>query len=216
MRREEGLSLKDIARRLDVAKSSVSLWVRDIELTPEQHEVLRRNNAMHERQLLAREALIRKHRVRRVAAQEEGRMYARVGDPLHAAGCMLFWAEGTKHRNMVQLTNSDPDLVRFFGHFLREFFFVQDDDFRVTCNLFADHIERQVEIEQLWLDVLDLPRTCLCKSIVNNYSKHSQKMRRNKLPYGTCRVSVHSTRAVQSIYGAIQEYAGITRREWLD
>ena len=37
----------------------------------------------------------------------------------------------------------------------------------------------------------------------------------NKLPYGTCRLSVHSTAIVQHIYGAIQEYAGFDRPEWL-
>jgi hypothetical protein len=36
------------------------------------------------------------------------------------------------------------------------------------------------------------------------------------LPYGTGRLSVHSTDVIQSIYGAIQEYAGIDRPEWLD
>jgi hypothetical protein len=36
------------------------------------------------------------------------------------------------------------------------------------------------------------------------------------LPYGTARVSVCSVVVVQSIYGAIQEYAGIDRPEWLD
>jgi hypothetical protein len=50
---------------------------------------------------------------------------------------------------------------------------------------------------------------------VNVYSKHSQKKRRNKLPYGTVRVCVHSTAIVQSIYGAIQEYGGFERPEWL-
>jgi hypothetical protein len=51
---------------------------------------------------------------------------------------------------------------------------------------------------------------------VNVYSKYSQKKRKNKLPYGTCRVVVSRTRVVQSIYGAIQEYAGFTRLAWLD
>jgi hypothetical protein len=41
-------------------------------------------------------------------------------------------------------------------------------------------------------------------------------MRKNKLPYGTCRVVVHDTALVQSIYGAIQEYVGFERPEWLD
>ena len=34
--------------------------------------------------------------------------------------------------------------------------------------------------------------------------------------YGTAALSVHSTYLVQSIYGAIQEYGGFERPEWLD
>lgn len=216
LRRERGLSIKEIADLLGVAKSSVSLWVRDIELTPSQHEALQLKNRLYGPQALARSALMERHRTRRINAQEEGRMYARCGDPLHAAGCMLYWAEGSKHRNTLKLTNSDPALVRFFVHFLREYFLLRDEEFRITCNLFADHAERQWQIEQFWLDTLRLPRTCLRKSTVNVYSKYSQKKRKNMLPYGTCRVEVNRTRVVQSIYGAIQEYAGFSRPVWLD
>jgi hypothetical protein len=51
---------------------------------------------------------------------------------------------------------------------------------------------------------------------VNVYSKYSLKKRANKLPYGTCKLVVHSTRIVQTIYGSIQEYGGFDRPEWLD
>ena len=83
-------------------------------------------------------------------------------------------------------------------------------------HLFADHAERQREIESFWLERLELPRECLQKSVVNRYSKYSQKKRMNRLPYGTCRLYVGSTRIVQHIYGAIQEYGGFDRPEWLD
>ena len=129
---------------------------------------------------------------------------------------MLHWAEGSKARNSVQLINADPEVLVFFARFLREHFNVQDEQMRVTCNLFADHAERQQEIEDRWLERLVLPRTCLCKTSVNRYSKYSQKKRTNKLPYGTCSLRVHSTRIVQTIYGSIQEYGGFDRPEWLD
>ena len=84
------------------------------------------------------------------------------------------------------------------------------------CNLFADHLERQNKIEQYWLDRLGLPPSSLRKSTVNTYSKYSLKKRANKLPYGTCKLAVHSTQIVQTIYGSIQEYGGFDRPEWLD
>ena len=106
-------------------------------------------------------------------------------------------------------------MIRFFGDFLRRSYAVDDADVRIRCNLFADHLDRQHAIEQFWLDVLGLPRSCLRGSHVNVYSKRSQKKRRNRLPYGTCALAVHRTRVVQSIYGGIQEYHGFERPEWL-
>jgi len=129
--------------------------------------------------------------------------------------CMLYWAEGSRSRNAVVFTNSDPAMVRFMAAFLQRYYLVPDEAFTVTCNLFADHIERQQQIEQFWLDTLGLPASCLRKSTVNVYSKHSKKKRCTKLPYGTVRVCVHSTQIVQSIYGSIQEYGGFERLEWL-
>jgi hypothetical protein len=216
LRRDEGLSLKDIASRLGVAKSSVSLWVRDVELTPEQHKFLAAQNRLHPRQVLARAALIQKHRANRIAAQEQGRAHARLGEPFHAAGCMLYWAEGSKARNVAQITNADPEVLRFFVRFVRTYFVAPDEAFAITCNLFADHLECQQTVEQFWLDQLDLPESSLRKSIVNVYSKYSFKKRANRLPHGTCRVSVYRTLIVQHIYGAIQEYGGFERPEWLD
>jgi DNA-binding XRE family transcriptional regulator len=209
LRREHGLSVKRLARVIGVSRSSISLWVRDIELTPTQEAALLRAGAAGGAASRSR-ALARKR-----AAQDEGRNAARRGNRLHMAGCMLFWAEGSRSRNAVQFTNSDPCMAAFFLHFLRACFAVPDTKVRVCCNLFADHLERQQKIERHWLDALQLPPTCLTKTMVNRYSKHSQKKRRNKLPYGTCRLTVHDTLLAQHLYGAIQEYGGFEREEWL-
>jgi transcriptional regulator with XRE-family HTH domain len=216
LRAERGYSIKQIAALLRVSTSSVSLWVRDIELTEAQHEALRQRSAIYDGQRLGRAVSSSRRRAERCAYQEEGRALARRGDLRHAMGCMLYWAEGTKARNQIRFSNSDPEMVRTFVEFLRAYFQLSDEHMRLTCHLFADHVERQREIEDFWLDVAQLPRSSLRPSIVNVYSKYSLKKRRNKLPYGTCRVVVHRTRVVQSIYGAIQEYAGFDRPAWLD
>jgi transcriptional regulator with XRE-family HTH domain len=215
LRREEGLSVREIQRRLKVSKSSVSLWVRDVPLTADQLEALRRINGRHPRQLKAAARNAELGRARRRAYQAEGRALARRGEALHASGCMLYWAEGDKNRNSARIANSDPEVLRFFVRFVRTYFGVDGARIRVTCNLFADHLERQREVEQFWLDTLGLPRSSLCRSIVNVYSKYSEKKRRNRLPYGTCRLCVNSTHVTQSIFGAIQEYGGFERPEWL-
>jgi len=216
MRREEGRSIKEIASLLGVSPSSVSRWVTDIELTAEQHAALQSRNGLHERQLQARAARSTKARALRAKAQAEGRQRARSADRLYVAGCMLYWAEGARNRNQLIFTNSDPEMVQVYVSFLRRAFGVERDRVRLTCNLFADHEERQREIEDFWLETAGLSRNSLCRSTVNHYSRHSQKKRKNKLPYGTCRIVVNSTAIAQTIYGSIQELAGFDRPEWLD
>ncbi len=216
MRREEGRSIKEIARLLRVSTSSVSHWVRDIELSDAQHAALQARNGLHERQCLAHAAMAAKARARRSAAQQEGRRRARILNHRYIGGCMLYWAEGSRSRNKIVFTNSDPAMARFFVEFIRGFFDINSERLRVTCNLFADHRARQREIEDFWLSTVGLPRSCLCKSTVNRYSRYSQKKRKNKLPYGTCRIVVHSTEIAQTIYGSIQEFAGFDRPDWLD
>ena len=88
-----------------------------------------------------------------------------------------------------------------------------------------DHAERELpslnnglelaEIEAWWLSRLGLPTASLRKATVNRVSRASRR-RRNVLVYGMVSVTVNSTAIVQSIYGAIQEYAGIERPEWID
>lgn len=216
LRHDEGLAIGEIARRVGVARSSVSVWVRDIELTRDQRATLQRANPAYTSQLRGAARNAERGRDRRLAHQVEGREMAGRLDPLHAAGVMLYWAEGDKgSKHSARLSNSDPELLRFFLRFVRETFAIPDRSLRVRCNLFADHLDKQRAIEEFWLDQLRLPPSCLTKSVVNVYSKHSQKKRQNTLPYGTARLCVHSTRVVQHIFGAIQEYGGFERPQWL-
>jgi hypothetical protein len=212
--RAEGRSVKEITRQLGVARSSVSRWVQDVPLTEAQRAALEESSGRGRLKGSARNQA--NGRARREAYHRQGRERALVEDASYAAGCMLYWAEGDKCRHAVTLSNSDPDLLSYFADFLRTYFAVTDDQFRVHCNLFADHVQSQRDIEQFWLARLSLPISCLRKSMVNSYSKYSQKKRVNKLPYGTCKLVVHRTAIVQTIYGSIQEYGGFDRPAWLD
>jgi AcrR family transcriptional regulator len=212
--RAEGISVKAIAAQVGVSTSSVSRWVRDIELSAEQRADLAMRDPSvvgHPAGGLARAAYAREERRR---WQEDGRALARAGDPLHRSGCFLYWAEGTKDRNRVTLTNSDPDLLLVFRRFLARCFAVPDERLVFAVNCFLGNGLTLEEIEAHWLGVLELPRACLRASTVNTPSSASRGRGRTLL-HGTGRLEVCSTAIVQSIYGAIQEYAGIDRPEWL-
>jgi len=215
LRSEDGLSIKAITAALGVSSSTVSRWVRDIELTPQQLAVLAAANPILNRQRSGTAVSSANARARRLAAQQHGRALAARSDPLHHAGCMLYWAEGARNRNQVVFTNSDAEMVVLFREFLRRCYDVTDDRVALTVNVHLGNGLTLAEIERWWLDRLGLPASCLRQALVNRVSRASQRKRRT-LPYGTVRLAVCSTFIVQSIYGAIQAYAGIDRPAWLD
>ena len=215
LRSEEGLALNEIADRLQVSKSSVSFWVRDVVLSEEQAAQLASQNPLLNRQFRSSQVSRERARAARAACQEEGRERARQADPLHAAGCMLYWAEGSKSRCTVAFTNSDPDMVDLFVRFLERCYDVPRQRMVAYVNC-HDDCASVTEIEQFWLERLQFDRSQLRKTTVNYHSSYSKRKRCGKLVYGTCRVSFESYRVVQSIYGAIQEYAGLPGNRWID
>lgn len=209
LRKEHGTPIKRLARMLDVSPSTVSLWVRDVELDPAQ---IRKNMSRSDRADKWSEI----NRDRRRGYQREGREAAAKGDLLHQAGCMLYWAEGSKGRNALRLTNSDSNMLSFFRRFLRESLLVADEDLLIRLNVYLGNGLALSQIEDHWLEVLDLQRTALRKHSVNHYPTSSSGRKRS-LPHGVCTLGVRrSTRLLQHIYGAIQEYAGFDEPRWLD
>lgn len=207
--------MKDIAATLGVSVSSVSRWTRDVDLDEAQRAALHEANpALNGRRLGQRIGAARA-RDARAAAQEHGRRLAATGDPLHLLGCMLYWAEGSKGRNCVTFTNSDPDMVATFLSFLRARYRTSDRQVSVRLNVFLGNGLALETIEAWWLERLRLPASSLRRAIVNRPSRASAGKRRT-LPYGTVRLTVNSTFVLQSIYGGIQAYAGVDRPEWLD
>ncbi len=209
LRMEYGTPVKELARLLEVSAGTISVWVRDIEIDAEQ---MRRNMSRSARA----QTWSAINRERRRTYQEEGRERARRGELQHMAGCMLYWAEGSKGRNSLVLTNSDGQMLRFFTRFLRETLGVKSQDLTVRLNVYLGNGLSLFQVEEHWLELLELGRDSLRKHAVNHFPTSTSGQKRT-LPYGVCTIRVkRSTHLVQHIYGAIQEYAGFEEPRWLD
>lgn len=217
--RAEGMSYKRIAREVSASPSSAFHWTKDIELTPEQmhHNLYGPRGPRNSKLVAAHGKWWREYnRDKRRAFQEAGRLGARRRDPLHLTGCMLYWAEGSKNRNVCKLANSDPRMLRTFRRFLSEAMGVPDERMVLGLNLYLGNGLTVTDIENHWMEILELPRTAFRKHVVDHFPTSSSGRRRNKLPYGVCSLEVGSTELVQHIFGAIQEYGGFDEPRWLD
>lgn len=114
--RREGKSLNDICDMVGASKSSVSAWVRDVELSEEMKSSLlkRRNRGSGAGYAAGRLVWSSLCAEKREKWREEGRQAARKKDLTHAMGCMLYWAEGNKDRSSLGIANSDAKMLRSF------------------------------------------------------------------------------------------------------
>ena len=209
--RRQGVSVRDIAQQLHVSKSSVSLWVRGIELTEAQAETLKDRQRHNRGRLKGAQTNRERFKALRLEYQTAGRAKAREGRPLHLAGCMLYWAEGAKEPNNVNFVNSDPNMMLLFMQFLREELLIPEELITLRIHCHSQDLEVQRKAERYWLDLLGLPETSLKKTLFKQGSETSKKVLHN----GICTVRVHRVEYMQHIYGAIQEYAGFDNPAWL-
>jgi transcriptional regulator with XRE-family HTH domain len=127
--RAQGVLLADIAARLGVSKSSVSLWVRDVDFEPQPRVTRARPPAPN--------TLQRRKQAEIDQLLEEGR--ARVGRlserEFLMAGTALYAGEGAKRDGSVRFANSDPRMVAFFCAWLRHFFEIDESRLRIRLYL---------------------------------------------------------------------------------
>jgi hypothetical protein len=206
--RQQGMAIGAIAMQLNVSKGSVSRWVSDIELTPQQKIAIEKTRQDQARGKGA-EANRQKWLKRRETYQQSGRDAAQHARPLHMMGCMLYWAEGAKNRHNVNFVNGDAQMMRLFLCFLREELKVTDDE--IVLHLHCHHEAQIPQVEDYWPSILGLPMSCLRKTVVKAGSSNRYK----RLPFGICSLRVYRTDLVMHIFGAIQAYGGFDNPDWL-
>jgi len=114
--RKKGLSYREILKEVPVAKSSLSLWLKDIPLTSfEKQHLKKRKDANIASGRIKAGAALRKRRLEREGVWfEEARTMFDVckHEPLFHAGIALYWAEGAKRVTQWSFSNSDHQMIQ--------------------------------------------------------------------------------------------------------
>lgn len=201
--RKRGDSINDIALKLNVAKGSVSLWVRDISLTKEQ---MAKNTARGfskvaiEKRRIARISKTKKRHLEVfLTAQKE--VTALSQQELWLLGVALYWGEGTKtFKGNVSIANSDPAIIKIMMRFFREILKVSEHRFR--CHVHTFEHKNSKLAEAYWSDITGVPLNQFYKT----YSKPSVagKQKRQTLPYGTVGIYICDTMLQLKMLGWIE------------
>lgn len=194
--RRQGYSYTEILERVSVSKGTLSLWLRDIELTPEQMERLQ------ERLAGGREKFIvsmRAHRDRRWAEfqrEAEAEYPALCQDPEFMFGLALYIGEGGKaDGNRLCFTNCDPRVVQKGLQFFLKIGIAAES---IRCGIHLHPGLSKEEAKDFWQKVTSLPPAQFY-AVSEAVSRASSGRKGNLQVYGTCQIYALSTKARQKV-----------------
>ncbi len=194
--RKSGKSYGEILKLINVSKSTISLWLRDIELSPEQKEKLLvgRKKSQYE----SAQAKIQKRikLTEQIISESKKEVNNLINDPLFLPGLMLYWAEGAKTNEHVKLSNSDSLMIKFMMKWFRKICKVPEKKFRIALHIHSLHCRK--DTEKYWSEITGIPLSQFNKTFV----KPTSLRHRTKILYnGTCNIVVFDKNLFRRING---------------
>ncbi len=193
--RKDGASLKEIADKLNLAKSTVSSWCREIDLTDEQRQNLfsKMIKGGHAGRLLWAQANREKKQVTiDIANKEMSEMVGLIEErDRFISGISLYWAEGSKADSTsgFMFVNSDPVMIVFMYLWLIDFMNIKRKDIYVHISINEAHRSREEVVLNFWSNLLDLPMNQFNKTFFMKAVRQKICTNHNEY-YGVCRLGV--------------------------
>lgn len=201
--RRQGYSINDIRRKLNVAKSSISIWVRDVKLNQKQKQYLAikgfKSDIVEKRR---NTRLVKENTKRQLIIDKAKQDIKNLSEKdLFLIGIIFYWAEGSKtRRGVVEFSNGDPNAIKVMMKFFRNICRVPKKKFRGHI-----HIHENLDIkkaENYWSVVSEIPLSQFFKTY--NKPNKSSKGKKNSLPFGTFSIYVCDTELFLKIKGWIE------------
>lgn len=197
--RLQGNSINEVASLVGAAKSTVSIWTRDTQLSSQQTEMLARRSHTREAIEKRRQARLNNENLKR--AKVINKAFSDIdqisGRELWLIGTALYWAEGGKTQRMVRFSNGDPEMIRFMMRYFRESCRVPESLFRGHIHI-HEHLDSSAA-EAYWSSVSAISIDKFYKTY--NKPNKSSKGTRNTLPYGVFDIYVADVTLFLKIQG---------------
>lgn len=176
--RSRGVSVRTIARELGVSKSTASLWVRDIILSVEQLQSLRKAWIKGTELGRLKGALMQKNRrldlIEKTKNEGIKKLKNLSDNDFFAAGIALYWAEGSKKKREFFICNSDPEMILFMIKWMKKFFGIQTSRLKAIVGINDIHRDRDSIVKKYWSEKTGIP--------LSQFRKTSfKKVRNNKI-----------------------------------
>lgn len=203
--RRQGMSYSQIKEILGVGKSTLSPWLRDYPLSKERIRELRDYSAQRIERFRQTMREKRNTRIAEVYRTQKKAITPLSKQGLLIAGLMLYWGEGTKSgTSALILANTDPNMVRFFIHWMNQSLNIAKNKLRIRLHLYKDmDIKKELAY---WSQELKIPSSQFSPSYIK---KTSSKRINHKggFGHGTCNIGLNSVPLKEKVMMSIKAIA---------
>ena len=173
--RRQGYSLSEVSIKLKIAKSTASVWLKDIELSNSELSELKKKIQAGRLKGVASNKFKKDVLLANIAKKAKKDIFSINGNViLNKLFCsLLFWGEGSKSGSDLRIINSDPELIKVFLKLLRISFSIDESKFRVVLHLHKYHnIEKQ---KRYWSKITDIPLSAFKVYLKANTGKNKKE-----------------------------------------
>lgn len=179
--RREGKSYNEISKALNISKSSISHWFKNINWSENLKKELTQRAKKITTEKLNNFRKTRWEKFYTKARKEAIKEFPKlIKNPLFIAGVMLYWGEGdNKSKTRLSFTNTDPRMVKIFFTFLKKILRIKKNKLTVSLILYPDL--REKTCKEFWITEASLQSARFVKT---QYIQGRHKAR--KLNWGIC------------------------------
>ncbi len=166
--RKRGLSFRYIENKLNIPRSTLSYWLKDIKLSKKQREKLFdnwKNGLINARKKASQWHIDDGNRRRRAIKKDIEKFTSnlkigkKIGELLMA---MFYLAEGGKTENSFVVANSNPTILKGIINLQRYLYKLDETKFRCALHLRKDQNEE--ELKKFWSNILNIPEPQFIKT----------------------------------------------------
>jgi len=186
--RKQGFSYKEIMERIsNLSKSTISGWVKYIELTPEQQKLLikRAKSKMDEGRIKAG-IIHRENRIKRtnkIIKEAKKEVPKLIKNPLFLIGLIFYWSEGSQKTNTFSFINSDPVVIKLMIKWIEKICKIPKD--KIRLRLYIHKVYAHENCEKFWSEQTGIPIEKFSKTI---YKPTPHTIKRNPHYKGCLRI----------------------------
>lgn len=196
--RKSGATYSEVLKEVSVAKSTLSLWLRDVGMSKAQKQIFTEKRRLAQLKGAKARKTQRIELSEKIFSQSEKEVGTITPREFWLIGVMLYWGEGSKEKEArpgsgMDFTNSDPYMLKLFVCWLFKIFKLTGDNLVFEIYIHKIYMGRIDQIKKYWSDSLGFPVSKFTRVYLKRHTIKTSRKNVGSVYNGNIRIRVRAS-----------------------